>query len=85
MSAPAPAAAPAAASSGKATPVEGNGILITASKIHTAHKTELLNTIAQAEFDPAKGGRAPTLVGILATKKEDAKAYSEVSATLNSG
>lgn len=51
------------------------GLLVTAGKVHTPFKTELLNTIASEKF--AK--RPPQLVGILATKKEDAKFYAEVS------
>jgi hypothetical protein len=50
------------------------GILVTAGKVHTPFKTELLNTIAGERF----AARAPHLVGILATKKEDARTYAEV-------
>ncbi|KAK4688373.1 methylenetetrahydrofolate dehydrogenase (NAD+), partial [Tremellales sp. Uapishka_1] len=49
------------------------GLLVTAGKIHTPFKTELLNTIAENRFTK----RAPHLVGILATKKEDARSYAE--------
>lgn len=51
------------------------GILVTASKVHVPFKAELL----QAINDPRFQGRAPHLVGILATKKEDARSYAEVS------
>lgn len=78
MTASAASTAAGQATKAPSAPVEGNGILISASKIHTAFKTELLQTIASPEFDP-KQGKAPTLVGILATKKDDAKAYSDVS------
>lgn len=54
------------------------GIQITAGKVHVPFKTELLNTLGSERF--AK--RAPHLVGILATKKEDARTYAEVSITL---
>lgn len=50
------------------------GLLVTAGKVHTPFKTELLNTIAGDRFS----ARPPHLVGILATKKEDAKTYAEV-------
>ena len=50
------------------------GILVTAGKVHTPFKTELLNTIAGERF----AARPPHLVGILATKKEDARTYAEV-------
>lgn len=50
------------------------GLLVTAGKVHTPFKTELLNTIAGERFS----SRAPHLVGILATKKEDARTYAEV-------
>jgi len=50
------------------------GILVTAGKVHTPFKTELLNTIGGERF----AARAPHLVGILATKKEDARTYAEV-------
>ncbi|KAI9636671.1 methylenetetrahydrofolate dehydrogenase [Dioszegia hungarica] len=49
------------------------GILITAGKVHVPFKTELLGTLGSDKF--AK--RAPHLVGILATKKEDARTYAE--------
>jgi hypothetical protein len=51
------------------------GILVTAGKVHTPFKTELLNTIGGERF----AARPPHLVGILATKKEDARTYAEVS------
>lgn len=47
---------------------------MTAGKVHTPFKTELLNTIAGERF----AARGPHLVGILATKKEDARTYAEV-------
>jgi hypothetical protein len=50
------------------------GILVTAGKVHTPFKTELLNTIGGERF----AARPPHLVGILATKKEDARTYAEV-------
>jgi len=48
---------------------------VTAGKVHTPFKTELLNTIGGERF----AARPPHLVGILATKKEDARTYAEVS------
>lgn len=51
------------------------GILVTATKVVVPFKTELINTIATPRFEK----RAPHLVGILATKKEDARFYAEVS------
>lgn len=51
------------------------GIQITASKVHVPFKTELINTISSPRF----AERAPHLVGILATDKEDARTYAEVS------
>ena len=51
------------------------GLLVTAGKVHVPFKTELLNSISSERF--AK--RPPHLVGILATKKEDARTYAEVS------
>ncbi len=57
---------------------DNQGVLVPSSKIHTATKTELLQTLAAPEFDAARGGREPKLVGVLATKKEDARAYAEV-------
>jgi methylenetetrahydrofolate dehydrogenase (NAD+) len=67
---------------------EGHGVLVPASKIHTSFKTELLNTLASPEFTSGqvkdgKPGREPKLVGILATKKEDARAYAEVRTESN--
>lgn len=61
---------------------DGLGLLVPASKIHTSYKTELLNTLASPEFTTGqqvdgRAGREPKLVGILATKKDDAKFYSE--------
>lgn len=52
------------------------GVQITASKVHVPFKTELINEIASERF----AGRAPHLVGILATDKEDARTYAEVGA-----
>jgi hypothetical protein len=46
--------------------------------VHTSVKTELLNTLSQPEFSE-NTGRIPKLVGILATDKEDAASYAEVS------
>lgn len=72
----------------KKPPTPGQGILVPASKVHTSVKTELLNTLSQAEFSEAERsegeregqrGRVPKLVGILATDKEDAANYAEVS------
>lgn len=57
----------------------GQGILVPASKVHTSIKSELLSTLDSAEFNPTQGGRVPKLVGILATDKEDAESYAEVS------
>jgi methylenetetrahydrofolate dehydrogenase (NAD+) len=51
------------------------GLLVTASKVHVPFKTELLSAMAEPRF--AK--RPPHLVGILATSKEDARTYAEVS------
>lgn len=51
------------------------GLLVTAGKVHTPFKTELLSAIAGERF----AARAPHLVGILATKKEDARTYAEVN------
>lgn len=51
------------------------GIQITAGKVHVPFKSELLGVLGSDKF--AK--RAPHLVGILATKKEDARTYAEVS------
>jgi len=51
------------------------GMLVTASKVHVPFKAELLSAIAEPRFQK----RAPHLVGILATKKEDARNYAEVS------
>jgi hypothetical protein len=57
--------------------VPGQGILVPASKVHTATKTELLQTLSLPEFNDGEG-RVPKLVGILATGKEDAENYAEV-------
>ena len=54
------------------------GLLVTAGKVHTPFKTELLNALSSSRFN----ARPPTLVGILATKKEDARTYAEVSISL---
>lgn len=51
------------------------GILVTASKVHVPFKAELIQAISNERFQK----RAPHLVGILATKKEDARSYAEVS------
>lgn len=51
------------------------GLLITASKVHVPFKTELLSTMASERFVD----KPPHLVGILATKKDDARTYAEVS------
>ena len=49
------------------------GLLVTAGKIHLPFKSELLETLSLPRFT-----REPHLVGILATKKEDARTYAEV-------
>ncbi|WWD21090.1 hypothetical protein CI109_105571 [Kwoniella shandongensis] len=49
------------------------GLLVTAGKVHTPFKTELLAAMASERF----ATRPPHLVGILATKKEDARTYAE--------
>lgn len=51
------------------------GVLITAGKVHVPFKSELLAVLGSEKFTK----RAPHLVGILATKKEDARTYAEVS------
>lgn len=51
------------------------GVLVTASKVVVPFKAELLESLKSERF--AK--RPPHLVGILATKKEDARNYAEVS------
>lgn len=51
------------------------GVLVTASKVVVPFKTELLESLKSERF--AK--RPPHLVGILATKKDDARSYAEVS------
>lgn len=50
------------------------GLIITAGKVHIPFKTELLDTLSSPKF----AARPPHLVGILATKKEDARTYAEV-------
>jgi hypothetical protein len=50
------------------------GLLVTAGKVHVPIKTELLNALSQDRLRL----RPPHLVGILATKKEDARSYAEV-------
>ncbi|EIW67140.1 hypothetical protein TREMEDRAFT_45534 [Tremella mesenterica DSM 1558] len=49
------------------------GLLVTASKVHVPFKSELLNVILSSRFK----NRPPNLLGILATKKEDARTYAE--------
>ncbi|ORX39015.1 methylenetetrahydrofolate dehydrogenase [Kockovaella imperatae] len=49
------------------------GLLVTAGKVHVPFKTELLNTLASPRFST----KPPHLVGILATRKEDARTYAE--------
>ncbi|KAK8843392.1 hypothetical protein IAR55_007049 [Kwoniella newhampshirensis] len=49
------------------------GLLVTAGKVHTPFKTELLAAMASERF----ARRPPHLVGILATKKDDARTYAE--------
>ena len=51
------------------------GLLVTAGKVHVPFKSELLSAMSTERF--AK--RPPHLVGLLATKKEDARTYAEVS------
>lgn len=53
--------------------IMSQGILITASKVATPFKSELLSALASPRFS----SRPPHLVGILATKKEDARTYAE--------
>ena len=50
------------------------GLLVTAGTVHLPFKSELLTTLSLPRFS-----RVPHLVGILATKKEDARTYAEVS------
>lgn len=50
------------------------GMLVTATKVAVPFKAELLDAIKAPRF----ANRAPHLVGILATKKEDARNYAEV-------
>lgn len=63
---------------------EGSGRLLSASEIHSHYRKELLDALGAPEFVSGhelggwRKGREPKLVGILATKKEDAKAYAEV-------
>ncbi|WVQ93290.1 hypothetical protein IAU59_000357 [Kwoniella sp. CBS 9459] len=54
-------------------PAPGQGLLVTAGKVHTPFKTELLHEMSSPRFN----GKPPHLVGILATKKEDARTYAE--------
>ncbi|WWC64125.1 uncharacterized protein I303_106733 [Kwoniella dejecticola CBS 10117] len=49
------------------------GLLVTAGKVHTPFKTELLSAMSSDRFN----GKPPHLIGILATKKEDARTYAE--------
>ncbi|KAJ9093180.1 hypothetical protein QFC21_006497 [Naganishia friedmannii] len=72
MSAAAAVVAPA-----KPAQPEGAGILIPASKVHQATKTELLGVLASDPSFQREGGRVPRLVGILATEKEDARSYAD--------
>ncbi|OCF40247.1 methylenetetrahydrofolate dehydrogenase (NAD+) [Kwoniella heveanensis CBS 569] len=60
-------------SASASAPAQGQGILVTAGKVHTPFKTELLNEMSSPRFS----GKPPHLVGILATKKEDARTYAE--------
>ncbi|CAD6567646.1 MAG: hypothetical protein TREMPRED_003801 [Tremellales sp. Tagirdzhanova-0007] len=48
------------------------GLLVTAGTVHLPFKSELLTTLSLPRFS-----RVPHLVGILATKKEDARTYAE--------
>ncbi|KAI5449847.1 Methylenetetrahydrofolate dehydrogenase [NAD(+)] [Naganishia albida] len=68
-----------ATASTKPAQPEGAGILIPASKVHQATKTELLNILSADKSFSAheEGGRVPKLVGVLATEKEDARNYAE--------
>jgi len=50
-----------------------HGLLVTAGKVHFPFKSELLTTLTSTRFE-----RAPHLVGLLATQKEDARTYAEV-------
>ncbi|WVF65641.1 hypothetical protein IAT40_000372 [Kwoniella sp. CBS 6097] len=59
--------------SATSTSNQGQGLLVTAGKVHTPFKTELLHEMASPRFN----GKPPHLVGILATKKEDARTYAE--------
>lgn len=56
------------------------GMLVTATKVSVPFKTELLEAIKAPRF----AQRAPHLVGILATKKEDARNYAEVRTRVES-
>ncbi|KAJ9111017.1 hypothetical protein QFC22_006613 [Naganishia vaughanmartiniae] len=76
MSAPSAVSTATAAPAKPAQP-EGAGILIPASKVHQATKTELLGVLASDPSFKREGGRVPRLVGILATEKEDARSYAE--------
>ncbi|WOO76795.1 Methylenetetrahydrofolate dehydrogenase [NAD(+)] [Vanrija pseudolonga] len=59
--------------SAAAAPSAPQGVLVTASKVVVPFKTELIQDISADRFK----GRPPHLVGILATKKEDARSYAE--------
>ncbi len=48
------------------------GLVMTAGKVHIPFKSELLSTLSSFRFE-----RPPHLLGILATKKEDARTYAE--------
>jgi hypothetical protein len=54
--------------------MSSQGVQITAGKVHVPFKTEILGAMASEKFQK----RPPHLVGILATKKEDARTYAEV-------
>lgn len=54
------------------------GLLVTAGKVVVPFKSELLNVTSSEPF----ANRPPHLVGILATKKEDARTYAEVGISL---
>lgn len=87
MSKPATTAPPATTGEAKkpaSVQPEGAGILIPASKVHQATKAELLGWLEREDgFKREKGGRVPRLVGVLATEKEDARSYAEVSAMMS--
>ncbi|KAJ9105593.1 hypothetical protein QFC19_003575 [Naganishia cerealis] len=73
----APAVATPATPAAKPIQPEGAGILIPASKVHQATKTELLGVLASDPSFSGETGKIPKLVGILATEKEDARSYAE--------